>query len=261
MKSKVFIALLFVLCAGLGVVLFIGSKKHQEDKTKADQALLKLTNDLQSVRRELTDQQKVAIKLETNVFQLTEDVAKTSNELATTSAKLAKTESEAKAAAQAAQVEISKRDAKITALETERDDLTKRMTELNVSITTLEKQITETEKQLAASEGDRTFLLKELKRLQAEKADLERQFNNLAFLREQVSKLRAELSIAKRLEWLRNGIYGTSQKTMDQLQQGYAAPTPQTNYNLNVELRQDGNVKVISTNTNTPPSTNAPPTP
>jgi len=65
------------------------------------------------------------------------------------------------------------------------------------------KHRADTERKLAASEGDREFLLAELKRLQAEKVDLERQFNDLALLRDQIRKLKDELSIASRLEWIR----------------------------------------------------------
>src|SRR5437868_6465012 len=82
--------------------------------------------------------------------------------------------------------EIAKRDSKIKELEGQNDEMTKKLTELNGSIGSLEKQIADTEKRLAASEGDRAFLLKELKRLQIEKAELERQFNDLVVLRDQV---------------------------------------------------------------------------
>src|SRR5579863_908823 len=45
-------------------------------------------------------------------------------------------------------------------------------------------QIRDIQKKLDASEGDKVFLEKELQRLMAEKADLERKFNDLALLRD-----------------------------------------------------------------------------
>ena len=79
--------------------------------------------------------------------------------------------------------------------------------------------------------------------------ELERQFNDLAMLRDQVKRLKDELSISRRLEWLRKGIYGTP-KSVEKLQ------TPLTstnkNYDLNVELRQDRPPVVV------PPATNKP---
>jgi len=72
-------------------------------------------------------------------------------------------------------------------------------------------------------------------------------------MRDQVRKLRDELSIARRLEWIRRGLYG-SEKGAEKLQKGLASAGPQTNYDLNVEVGSDGSVKVI------PPlgATNAP---
>ena len=59
------------------------------------------------------------------------------------------------------------------------------MAQLNVDMKGLESLIQDTQKKLEASEGDRDFLLAELQRLRAEKAELEKQFNNLASLRDQ----------------------------------------------------------------------------
>src|SRR2546429_8064858 len=134
--------------------------------------------------------------------------------------------------------------------------MTKQMTDLNTSISNLESQVAETQRKLEASEGDREILLKELKRLQAEKAELERRFNDLAVLRDQVRKLRDELSIARRLEWIRRGLYG-SERGAEKLQKGLAAAGPQTNYDLNVEIKQSGGAKIVSPSTNAP-ATNVP---
>ena len=55
----------------------------------------------------------------------------------------------------------------------------------------------------------------------AEKAELERQFNDLAVLRAQVSKLKEELSVARRLEWIRQGLFAsTEQRGAQKLMQG-----------------------------------------
>ena len=80
------------------------------------------------------------------------------------------------------------------------DDLTKKMSDLNTSINNLESQIAVTQKKLADSEGDRELLLKELKRLQAEKAELERRFNDLAVLRDQVRKLRDDVAVIRQCD-------------------------------------------------------------
>jgi chromosome segregation ATPase len=256
MKPKTVIILLVILCLGLAAVLLVGLKQKQSQIADLEAKRSDLSTNWAAAERRLGDQQRVNITLETNLAKITLELISRSNELVQTSAKLAKAEAEAKAEAQRAKEEITLRENRIKELETQRDDLTKRMSELNVSITNLEKQIADTEKKLAASEGDRSFLLKELKRLQAEKAELERQFNNLAFLREQVRKLRDELSIAKRLEWIRRGLYGSpSQKGAERLQQGFVTPLVRTSIppSLDVELRQDGSVKIAPSTTNAPP--------
>jgi chromosome segregation ATPase len=135
---------------------------------------------------------------------------------------------------------------------------------LKGSISNLENQIADTQKRLDASEGDKAFLTKELQRLMAEKAELERQFNDLAILKKQVSKLKEELSIARRLEWIREGIFASAeqkgaQKLMQGANSGAIRPADTNKYDLNVEVNADGTVKVIAPiTTNTAPVTPQP---
>ena len=97
----------------------------------------------------------------------------------------------------------------------------------------------------------------------SEKAELERQFNDLTVMRAQVSKLKEELSIARRLEWIRQGVFARAeQKGAQQLMQGLSAQpakAPKTSYDLNVEVSTDGSVRVIPPSTNAAPTTNPPP--
>ena len=115
----------------------------------------------------------------------------------------------------------------------------------------MDDQIKDTQKKLESSEGDKAFLEKELQRLIAEKADLERKFNDLAVLKDQVKKLKEELDVSRRLEWIREGLYANQdQKGAQRLMQGALAaankPVLSTNtYDLNVEVKSDGSVQVI----------------
>lgn len=257
---KAAIAILVCVCLALGGVLLLSRNKAQQQLKEDSNQISVLSNQWVETRSKLTEQEKVNVSLETNLDTRVQEISTFSNRLIEVSGTLAKVEleaKEAKAATKAAQEEVAKRDAKIGELESERDELTKKMIGLNTSITNLEGQIKDTERKLAASEGDREFLLKELKRLQAEKAELERQFNDLAVLREQVKKLKEELSITRRLEWIRRGLYG-EQKGGQKLQAGFPAPAPKTNYDLNVEIRRDGGAKVIPPATNAPAAVNPP---
>ena len=84
-------------------------------------------------------------------------------------------------------------------------------------------------------------------------------------LRAQVSKLKEELNIARRIEWIRQGIFANAeQKGAQKLMQGVTAPQMQARtakpaYDLNVEVNADGSVKVIpplagAGATNSPPA-------
>lgn len=246
-----------MLCVGLAIGLLIRHARAVQDRESLQASIKRLSEDVSATQTRLNEQQKVNASLNQDLDSFTNQVRVLSNKLENVSSTLEKTEQDAKAAAEAARDEIARRDAKIAELEGQNDDLTKKMTDLNTALGGLEKAIDDTKKKLAASEGDREFLLKELKRLQAEKAELERQFNDLAVLREQVRKIKDELSIARRLDWIRRGLYGT-EKGAEKLQKGLAASTTQTNYDLNVEIRQDGGARVVLPATNAPANPPAP---
>ncbi|MBI3192596.1 MAG: hypothetical protein HYZ36_08020 [Pedosphaera parvula] len=289
MKSKAATIVLLLVAVVLAVML---AKRHKEavaEKQKDTETIHKLSNDFQRTDTLLKEQKNVNSTLETDLLtkkeqlkNLADNLAKVQNEAKAASAaqvaaeqKIIQVQTESKAAAEAAakaaadslararkqaEEEMAKRDARISELEANRDDLTRKMEALTGSITNLEKSIKETERKLAASEGDREFLLKELKRMQAEKAALEKQMRDLSFLREQVSKLKEELSIARRLDWIRRGIYGAGdvKKGGQLLQEGLPVPAAKTNFNLEVEIKREGGAKVVPKTTNAPPTAPAP---
>jgi len=286
MKSKVVIIILVVVCGLLAL-------SWRRDKTVAanvqkekEQVIETKSSEIVKIRGELENQKKVNEKLDSTVQSLTQetmtlsnnltrtssDLANTSNDLSKTAAQLKQTAAEAEEtkrraqqAAETARQEIAKRDAQIAELEVNRDQLTQKMGVLNTSIQGLEKNIAETQQKLTAAVGDREFLLKELKRLQTEKAELERQMADLEFLRTQISQLKEELNIQKRLEWIRRGIYGAGdiRKGGQMMQDGFVKPPggkdKGTNAapSLDVEIKRDGGVKVNSP-TNAPAAPPAP---
>ena len=243
---RVALILLIIVSLGLGAAYFLRHKKAVASEKGRVETIMTISNQLEEVLAALEKKEQVAMNLETNLVVTSQMLAVKSNEFVKISADLARVQKEAQAAAEAAKAEMAKRDSRINELETQRDDLTKKIDDLNLSIATLDNQIAQTEKKLSASEGDREFLLKELKRLQTEKAELERQFNDLSVLRTQVSKLKEELSVSRRLEWIRMGIYGfQDKKGAERLMQTKTPAAAKTNFNLSVELKQDGSSKIV----------------
>ena len=265
MKNRVgvIVLILVLLCVGLGVVLFAMKKKTTEELHDAAVTNSALSNNVVQINDQLDRQKLVNDELSKDrenrikeFMSLTNKYVESLATIAQVSSNLAQTE----AALKTSQEETAKRDTRIAGLEAQNLALDKQAVDLSTAITNLTTQIEETKRKLATSEGEKGFLEKELKRLMVEKSELEKQFNDLTVLRAQVSKLKEELSVARRLEWIRQGLFAsTEQRGAQRLMQGAAARAPKPSYDLNVEVRSDGSVKVIPLSTNLPAATNLPP--
>jgi chromosome segregation ATPase len=257
MKNRMGIIILTVACVGLAIALVVSQTNASKDLQKAQQESLDNSNHWVETTEKLDDQRKVNISLTNDLASRVQDLAAVSNQMMETSNTLAKTEDSLKVA----QDEVAKRDSEITDLESQNKALDQRAMDLTNSIVNLQGQIDDTQKKLAASEGDKTFLQKELQRLMSEKAELERQFNDLKVVRAQVAKLKEELAISRRLAWIREGVFAREDEKAGQVLMqkspatASARPAPKKpNYDLNVEVDSDGTVRVI------PPLTNSAPT-
>jgi chromosome segregation ATPase len=252
---KALIVILLVCSILLGIAWMKRHNQAVQEKQEDLAVITELSNRVEETRSSLDEQQTVNAHLKQDLKKTQLQLTNKVNEATRLTTELAEAQAQSKANAeayQAAQAENAKRQTKIDALSQQIDTQTQQLTDLNSAIKGLNDQIASTETKLAASEGDREFLLKELKRMQTEKADLERQFNDLAMLRSQISKLREELSIAKRIEWIRSGLYGSAErKGAEQLLLGNTPPPTRPGFDLNVEIRQDGAATV---NTNKPGS-------
>jgi chromosome segregation ATPase len=264
MKNRigVIVLVLVLVCAGLGIALVaIKNQANQQHRVLTD-SNTSLSNDLVQATDQLGRQKQANALLESDREErrkaydaLTNNYTQVVANLTQTSNSLVQTE----VALKTSQDEISKRDAKITELQTQNQALDKQALELSTAITNLTTEIDETKRKLAASEGEKGFLEKELKRMMAEKAELERQFNDINVLKAQVSKLKSEMAIARRLDWVRRGVYArTEEKGAQQLiqpQPMLEAQAPPRSYDLNVEVNADGSVHVIPPITNRPAAT------
>jgi chromosome segregation ATPase len=249
MKDKAPIIVLIIVAAGLGLGLIVVNNKASREKQGLYDALSVQSNTVTTIKSSLTELQAVNQVLETN---LTTTRAEYSNKLALSDANLRsaqenleKASAEAKAQADASAAQIAQRDKKISDLETQNQDLDKQAADLRDHISGLQSQIASTQDKLARSEGDREVLLKELKRLQAEKTVWENRFNDLAVLRAQIRKIKGDLAEARNADWTRRGIYATirekgAERLIHPVYDTPSAATP----SLNVELHRTGNTNV-----------------
>ncbi|MBX3734794.1 MAG: hypothetical protein KF791_19630 [Verrucomicrobiae bacterium] len=255
MNSKTLSALLGLIALGLGIGWLLTSRRSSQEAADAAARVTRMSNELVEVSSKLSGEQKRSLLLQTNLALRTDELGSLSNRWYSLTETLLKTEAQAKAAAAAAQSEIERRDRQIVELEGERDGLTLRMNGLTEELESLNGRISDTERKLATSEGNRDQLQKELRRLLAEKAELERRFNDLAALRDQVRKLKEDVSVARRLELLRRGLYGTDKKGAQLLNEGFRRPVAEvaaTNRPIQAELGTDGSVKIGGGPSSTP---------
>jgi chromosome segregation ATPase len=263
MKFNVVTVVLLLVCLGLVVALVVSGNKHAEETTKQEDTIHGYSNRVTTVEGKLAEQMEVNSTLSTNLeaakIKASNDLAAVRADLSNSVASLEKSEADAKTAAadDAAKLAaaMAEKDKKISELENQNVELDKQDSDLRGAITNLETQIQTTQKKLDADEGDKKLLMAELARLQAQKNDLEKKLSDLAFLKETVKKLRDDLSIARRLDWIRRGIYDSiSEKGGERLIHPMPTAPATNNGALNVELRQGGGVNVTTPGgTNTPP--------
>jgi len=245
------LAALVFACLALTAGLIIVHQKADARVQALQAESTRINTEFNDIKTKFTDLEKLYVVQQDTLKARDEELALASNTVAKATGDLAKASGDlAKSAEEikALQAEMAKRQERITVLENERDGLTKKMDELNSSIDSLENQITDTKKKLATSEGDKTFLVAELKRLQTQRDNLLKEFNSIAALRVQVAKLRDEAAIKQRLEWKRLGVYAMQDRKGAErlLARNFSVPTVQSR--LDAELHQDGAAHPASTN-------------
>lgn len=259
MKNRIGVVILVIVCLGLGIGLISIKRQSDSESAKATDSIQNFSNKLVVAASQLDETKQVNAELRKDLDTEKKNYGDLTNNFSQVSANLAQSEVSLRTSEQ----EVAKRDVKIAELESQNVALDRRAQDLSLDITNLTSKIDETQKKLLASEGDKSLLEKELKRMVAEKTELERQFNDLTVLRAQVSKLREEQMIARRMDWTARGIYAAAeQKGAQRLMTGLVAPSQaraqKPNYDLNVEVTSDGSVRVIPPLTNSPAGANSP---
>lgn len=249
MNAKIGTVVLVIVCVGLAVALVAVKMQVGDQQKKAGDTIMEFSNQLVNARDEINSLNQVNLSLlatnQATALEFSNSLAQAATELASAQNLLL-----------SAQQQITNLNDRITDLESQNRTLDQRAQELTNTISTLNDQIALTQQKLAASETNNDFLAAELKRQVAEKAELESKFNNLQIVRAQVRKLRDDLIVAQRLDWIRRGVDPTKlKKGGELLMQRSLSPAAAARApgSLNVEIHSDGAVRVL------PPPTNAPP--
>jgi len=241
MKSLVII--LATACIVLAAMLAFNHSKVQTQLITTQADLNIATNALTETKTKLNEQEKLTGFLQKNLDQRSTDLSTASNSLTEVNTKLTTVQTDLRTA----QADVESKGARITALEAEKVDMNKKLSELAGQINTLDDQITETKRKLSASEGDRAYLTKQLAQLQTDKDDLLKQFNDLAVLRAQVSLLREEQSINRRLAWTAQGVYAAAGRKGAEVLVSKSTAATKPDPSLNVEVEKDGGARVVPT--------------
>ena len=246
MKSIVII--LAIACVALAGTLAFQHNTAGRRLSAAMTELNTATNRVVETTAQLADEKKLTGFLQGKLDATTTELGVTSNDLARVNGQLASLQTELKGAKtdiKTVQADVEAKGARITQLEAEKDEMSKKLGELAGQINTLDGQITETKRKLAAAEGDRSYLPKELARLQTDKADLLRQFNDLAVMRAQVALLRDEAAVNQRIAWTSQGVYSSANRKGAEALLNKPAPAVKPDPGLDVELEKNGGTRVL----------------
>ena len=255
MNSRIGIAILAVACLGFAVALIVVKQQAGAQQAAGASTILDFSNQIVKASVSIEDLNQVNLTMSNDLASTRQTSLTLSNELTETTNTLAVTT----ASLQEAQQQITNLNGRVTDLEAQNQELDQRANSLSNTIAALDTQITVTQMKLATAETNNAFLDGELKKQIAQRAELERKFNDLKMVRSQVRKLRDDAIIARNLAWIRAGIDPSKQIKGGQLLMQHsppanrAAPASTPSYNLNVEVGSDGSVHVIA-----PPATNAP---
>ena len=250
------------LIGGAVLVVFLSKAKTQVKEHEATIETQKGKIDTLTQKNTTLTQEKA--DLTTNLTQARDTITQTENRLLKLKDDFDVQKAEHDAFLEKTAEELASKDETIKALnddlaaaKNKHRDYDTQISDLNTQIVTKDQEIDAIQRRLEASDADREFLLKQRDKLIAEKAELEKQFQDIAVLREKVLKLQGELMASRKLEWIRRGLYGGARQKggskLMSMSRRKPKEEPTTNADLNVEIRRDGTVKIA------PPSTNPPP--
>ena len=258
-----------IIFAGFAIFLGAGTAIYLSQTIKEKEAVI------EAHEKKITGLETAKDTLETEKAALVDKLDTTTKTLSSTETKLSDLTNEHYESLKEMEVQrkveedlmeqISAKDEKISALngelqtaQSKNRDYDSQIKTLNSEMADKDREIDDIGRRLKSAEEDRDHLLLEQKKLLAEKAELEKQFQDILVLRKKVQQLQVELMASKKLEWLRRGFYGGARKKggsqLMSMSKRNDRKTVSANADLNVEIRRDGTVKIVPIETNSPPN-------
>jgi len=263
-KGLIFFAAFATLAGAVTAILLVNANQtigeHVSTITQNKKEINALKSDNASLE---TDKEELTVKLNTADSNLKSTETKLSNLTNEHYESLKKIEIQSKVEEDLME-QIFAKDKKISALNGELQtaqnknrDYGSQIKVLNSQLVTKDQAIEDISRRLESTTEDRDHLLRERDKLIAEKAELEKQFQDIVVLRQKVQQLQVELMASKKLEWLRRGFYGGARQKggarLMGMNKKQKTPTDARSADLNVEVRRDGTVKIVPVETNSPP--------
>ena len=210
----------------------LASATNNLQKAQADVSTY--SNHVITLQEKLDKEGSARAILENNLTKASNNLAAATANLSTTAASLQAAQEEATAAkadAANARAAYAEKDKKIAELEAQNAELDKTASDLTNSFANIQTQLLAAQKKLAASDGGNTrFLMDELKRVQAQKDELQNKLSDLAFLKQQLKTTRDNLATGRRLDWIRQGLYDSvAQKAGEHMMNPPVPGSPATN--------------------------------
>ena len=261
-KSTTIVAVA-ALIGGAGLVILLSNAKTTIAKQGTQ--LTDLSSTITQNEKKIKGLESENAILETAKSDLTQELSETKTELTAQFTKYDLKVAEYETFVGKAAQELAAKDEKISALNGELQtaqnknrDYDSQIKVLNTQMATKDQAIEDISRRLDSAVEDRDHLLKERDKLIAEKAELEKQFQDIVVLRQKVQRLQVELMASKKLEWLRRGFYGGARlkggARLMSMNKKQKRPTDASSADLNVEVRRDGTVKIVPIETNSPPN-------
>jgi chromosome segregation ATPase len=192
---KALIVILGLICAALAYGLYQRGANVDAEAAATFKLLEAQTNQIRQVETKLALEQGTSSQSISNLqYHLSKRDASlnyTSNRLVQANLLVSTAQSETRTI----QPELASKAAQIAVLEGEREALARRLT----VIPSLEKQLADLKIRFDGVSTDHDFLDSEVRRLEVEKADLERKLTDTSFLRTQLAKAEEDAELRRRL--------------------------------------------------------------